>query len=197
MALIPSKYGVLVGLDLETTSLDPELGSILEIGVVVVSHDLSTKLGEIQRVIQYPEADINFLDDWIIETHTSNGLLKEATTSGVPLDQAVDEIIEFIQGFYDQHKYAPDEDSHRKYRSPLFGSGVSFDRDWMLAHCPRLARMFTYRNLDVSVFYELAMRSDRDFSEVFEDVPAYPHRAIGDLNRSIELLRRYKSLLNF
>lgn len=189
---------VLIWTDIETTGLVPSQGEILEISLVATTDDkFLDEIDRVSYVIHRPELfDVNgepsrSLDDWIRKVHFENGLLQDCTDSNNTLETVELDLINFVRGVY--HKNAP----HSSYKSPLCGSSVHFDRSWLELYCPKLMRLFTYRNIDVSSFHEVANRSTKDFSSLDNVTKISEHRSLSDILKSIERLRGYRKLLDF
>lgn len=77
-------------------------------------------------------------------------------------------------------------------QTPLAGSSVAFDRQWLAEHMPRLHGLFHYRSIDVSSITELARRwAPGIYAERPKAADAH-HRALADIRESIEYLRYYR-----
>ena len=68
------------------------------------------------------------------------------------------------------------------------GSTVSFDKDWLKAHMPEVARRLHYRQLDVSS-YKVG------FPEIFGTKTSDAHRAMADIRVSIEQQAKMRRLV--
>lgn len=161
-------------LDIETTGLDSQRDQVLEIGVVVMSDDLTGLVTERNWVLplehKYP------LSDFILDMHSDekNGLLSECYQSWNYA--AFDEIDEWFS-------------STVKGKPPLCGSSVHFDRSFCSTR--KFIRHFSYRNVDVSSIKELCQRWA---PEVYEKRPRgqKKHRALPDCWDTINELRYYR-----
>jgi len=78
-----------------------------------------------------------------------------------------------------------------KGKSPLAGNTVSMDRRFLEKYMPRLASHLHYRTVDVSTVKELAKRW---YPDKYEQAPKKEggHRALGDIEDSIEELKYYR-----
>jgi oligoribonuclease len=92
--------------------------------------------------------------------------------------QAEEEMIAFFK------KYVP------KGKSPMSGNSICQDRRFLAQHMPRMEAYFHYRNLDVSVFKELAKRWRPKLYNGFKK--AGSHTALADILESIEELKYYR-----
>lgn len=167
-----------VGIDLETSGLDPRRDTIIEIAVVVFDRYVNVKFQLCNVVIGHTREQIEQWTEWAQKVHDENGLLKEALESNVTLEQAinvVDERLRMVMG--------------KDVRPPLMGSNVSFDRDFLRYHAPQLLLHFSYRNIDVSTIYELAKVWFP--SQIVNNKSQMNHRALGDILQTGEYLRHY------
>lgn len=166
----------MVWIDLETTGLEVEGNSILEIAVVVTDTDLNVLFEQVIAIHQ-EDSVLDGMDAWCIEQHGKTGLTQACRESLIPLAEAELRIIEHL-------KYDCNEG-----RSPLCGNSVSFDRKFLKAYMPDLNRFLHYRNVDTTAVKLLARYW-------YPNLPEYPkdgeHRAAADIRESIEELRYYR-----
>jgi oligoribonuclease len=180
----------LVWLDLETTGLDPENGVILEIGVVVTDLQLN-ELARKSWVLPHVRDDIlTMMDDYVLRMHLKSGLLKEVwkdrNLTDPMHDKARRQIIENISIWIRQAC------KHTKVKHCyLAGSSVgSFDMAWLKKHAPGIVNTVSYRVGDVSAFKVF-------FPNMLSQPAGGPaHRALDDLDYSIDQLRQMRTMLN-
>lgn len=166
-------------LDLETTGLDPNEGAILEACAVLTDMDLN----EIRRkkfVIGYEREDvIGMMDDYVLEMHLGNGLLKEVWAASTKLYQVDEKLADLAQ----HHNL------DMKCKVYLAGSSIHFDRAWVKSYLPKLDEVLHYRMIDVS-----------SFTTAFPGVLARPksggHRAEADIDNSISIHRELMSIVS-
>jgi oligoribonuclease len=117
--------------------------------------------------------------DEVRAMHTESGLL-EKIPQGVSISAAEDLILEYLQA----HTVAG--------KSPLAGNSVGMDRNFISRDMPRLNEYLHYRTVDVSSIKELARRW---YPKVYFGAPKKTgnHRALGDIQDSIEELRYYRN----
>lgn len=74
----------------------------------------------------------------------------------------------------------------------LAGNSVHLDKEFLKKYMPRFVDHLHYRIVDVSTIKELASRW---YPKVFEEMPPkkLAHRALGDIEESIEELRYYRT----
>jgi len=75
-------------------------------------------------------------------------------------------------------------------KSPMCGNSICQDRRFMAKHMPTLESYFHYRNLDVSVFKELARRWRPSLYQGFKKTSK--HEALSDIYDSIDELKYYR-----
>lgn len=190
-----SKKTNLVWLDLETTGLDPNAGVILEVGIVITDLNL-TEIARKNWVLPHiRESILPMMDDYVLDMHLGNGLLKEVWAQrrlddlndarwADRLEGVRQTTFKEIRGWIARKTTA----SHK--HCFMAGSSVGgFDKLWLTKHAPTLLETMHYRVGDVSAF------------EVFfpgllqEQVMAPAHRALDDLDYSMDKLRQMRKKL--
>ena len=162
------------------TGLDIAKDSLVEIAVLVTDSQLNI-LGEgVDLVIKVDAEKLQGMDDFVKNMHTESGLIKEIQ-NGVTLLHAEEKIMEYLT------KYAPEPG-----KSPLAGNSVGVDRLFINRDLPKVASHLHYRTVDVSSIKELARRW---YPKVYFAAPKKDgnHRALGDIQDSIEELEYYRS----
>ena len=173
---------MLVWVDTETSGLHaPADGLLLEVAVVVTDGNLN-ELDAASEVIGHSEAAVDArFDRWARQQHSGSGLLDEVCAPGWTartVRAAERRLLDWLRG------HTPRE------ASPMCGSTVCYDRQWLSHHMPALEAWFHYRSVDVSTVIELASRWAPDAEPA--ELADKPHRALGDIRRSISLLRAYR-----
>ena len=168
----------LIWLDMEMSGLLPDSDRILELAAVVTDANLNV-LGESPvLVIHQTDAVIEGMDAWNKGTHGRSGLIEKVKASTLNEQVATEQMIAFLK----QHVPAG--------KSPMCGNSICQDRRFMARYMPDLESYFHYRNLDVSVFKELARRWKPAVYTGFKK--ASKHEALADIYESIEELRYYR-----
>ena len=172
-----SKHG-LVWIDLEMTGLDPDRDRIIEIATIITDRQLETlAIGPVLAIHQ-SESSLSAMDEWNQTTHRQTGLIERVRTSTVSEGEAERATLDFIK----EH-VAPNS-------SPLCGNSICQDRRFLYRYMPQLEKYLHYRNLDVSTLKELASFWR---PELLEGVKKRSkHRALEDIQESIEELRYYR-----
>lgn len=168
----------LIWLDMEMSGLLPDTDRILELAVVVTDAELNVLAESPVLVIHQSDAVLDGMDAWNKATHARSGLIEKVKASKLNEDEATDIMINFLKDFVPANK------------SPMCGNSICQDRRFMARYMPNLEAYFHYRNLDVSVFKELARRWKPEIYNGFKK--AGKHEALADIYESIEELKYYR-----
>lgn len=168
----------LIWLDMEMSGLLPDSDRILELAAVVTDADLNV-LGESPvLVIHQSDAVLDGMDAWNKGAHGRSGLIDKVKASTLDEEQATVIMTNFLKQFVTAGK------------SPMCGNSICQDRRFMARYMPNLESFFHYRNLDVSVFKELARRWKPEIYAGFKK--ASKHEALADIYESIDELKYYR-----
>ena len=168
----------LIWLDMEMSGLLPDSDRILELAVVVTDADLNV-LGESPVfVVHQSDAVLDGMDAWNKGAHGRSGLIEKVKASKLSEDDVATQMIAFLKEFVPAGK------------SPMCGNSICQDRRFMARYMPSLEEYFHYRNLDVSVFKELARRWKPEIYSGFKK--ASKHEALADIYESIDELKYYR-----
>jgi oligoribonuclease len=168
----------LIWLDMEMSGLLPDSDRILELAVVVTDAELNV-LGESPvLVIHQSDEVLAGMDAWNQGTHKRSGLIDKVKASTLDEAEATTQMIAYLKQFVPAGK------------SPMCGNSICQDRRFMARYMPDLESYFHYRNLDVSVFKELARRWKPSIYSGFKK--ASKHEALADIYESIDELKYYR-----
>lgn len=181
-----------VFVDIETTGLDHTNDAILEVGIVAtdinlrILHSKSWLVGEVGWYEKL-KAGIPLVQ----EMHEKSGLVREIRDyagvrgtlgSCIGTSMMIETWVMNLEGF-------------KPGIFPMAGSTVQFDRAFLEEQMPRVADLFTYRNIDVSSIKELAKRwAPRLAEHISQDVcnkKNAVHRVLPDIDNSIAELMAY------
>lgn len=173
-----SNQNNLIWLDMEMSGLLPDSDRILELAVVVTDAELNV-LGESPvLVIHQSDAVLDGMDAWNKGTHGRSGLIEKVKASKLDEAAATQVMIDFLKQYVPANK------------SPMCGNSICQDRRFMARYMPDLEAYFHYRNLDVSVFKELARRWKPEIYSGFKKTGK--HEALADIYESIDELKYYR-----
>lgn len=168
----------LIWIDMEMSGLSPDDNVILEVAVVITDMHLNTVAESPVLVVHQSDELLDGMDDWNKKHHGRSGLIDRVKASSHDEAAVEDLMLHFLR------KYVP------KGKSPMCGNSICQDRRFMARHMPKLEEYFHYRNLDVSVFKELAKRWRPVLYNGFKKVSK--HEALSDIYESIEELKYYR-----
>lgn len=168
----------LIWLDMEMSGLLPDSDRILELAAVITDAELNVLAESPVLVIHQSDAVLEGMDAWNKGTHGRSGLIQKVKDSTLDEEQASLLMLAFLKNWVPAGK------------SPMCGNSICQDRRFMARFMPDLEKYFHYRNLDVSVFKELARRWKPEIYTGFKK--ASKHEALADIYESIDELKYYR-----
>ena len=172
----------LVWIDCEMTGLDLAQDALIEVAALVTDGDLNV-LGEgVDVLIKPSQQQLDQMGDFVREMHTNSGLLDQLD-QGLTMEEATQQVLDYVR------EHVP-----VARKAPLAGNTIGTDRAFLARDMPELEAWVHYRNIDVSSIKELARRW---YSKVIYKAPvkAGNHRALADIQESIEELRYYREAI--
>ena len=172
------KKAKLLWVDLEMTGLNPEKDRILEIGAIATDMGLN-EIAKYSAVIKVDNKIIKSQmvgEFWDKNKATCETLIKQNET-GRPIAEVEKELIEFLDKNFGETIY-------------LAGNSIHQDRKFIERELPEFNKRLHYRMLDVSawkIYFENALNK--------KFVKPENHRAMEDINGSIEELKWYLTFL--
>lgn len=172
------KKATLLWIDLEMTGLDPVKDRILEVAAIATDIKLN-QIAEYQAVINVPDALIKERmvgSFWEQNAKTRDALIAQ-NAEGQPVKKVEQDLIQFINQHFGKVIY-------------LAGNSIHQDRKFIEHEMPELNKLLHYRMLDVSawkIYFENARGKKFTKPET--------HRALEDINGSIEELKWYLTFL--
>jgi oligoribonuclease len=172
----------LVWVDCEMTGLNLERDALIEVAALVTDKDLNVLGDGVDIIIKPPAESLLGMDPFVVDMHTSSGLLDELM-GGVTLEEAEAAVLAYVR------MYVPEAG-----KAPLAGNTIGTDRAFLARDLPAVESYVHYRNVDVSTLKELARRW---FPRIMFCAPEKQgnHRALADVQESIEELRYYREAL--
>jgi oligoribonuclease len=162
------------------TGLDLGSDLLIEVAALVTDADLNV-LGEgIDVVIGASADELARMPDVVRDMHATSGLTDEVLQSTTTVQQAEQQVLEFLR----QHVEAG--------KAPLCGNSIATDRGFLARDMKELDSFLHYRMVDVSSVKELARRW---YPRAYFASPkkAGGHRALADILESVKELRYYRS----
>jgi oligoribonuclease len=173
--------------DVETSGLEERTDYLLEVGLAVVTADLTEVIARKSWVCPWPptqlaKARARAHPD-VQAMHDQTGLWEECrathTTAGLPAASITAWVAE-----------------HTTPAMPLAGSSVHFDARWLALWAPAVVGDRTYRMVDVSGLREFLTRYPTGAAAVASrPVPVKAHRVDPDIDDSLAELRHYRDAL--
>lgn len=172
------KKAKLLWVDLEMTGLDPEQDKILEVAAIATDINLN----EIARYEAVVKVDPSLMQARMVgpfweKNSQTRDALQSQNDSGRPVAEVEKELIKFINQNFGKEVY-------------LAGNSIHQDRKFIEREMPELNSRLHYRMLDVSawkIYFENALGKKFTKPET--------HRALDDINGSIEELKWYLTFL--
>ncbi len=172
------KKAKLLWIDLEMTGLEPDKDKILEVAAIATDMDLN----EIATYEAVVKVDDNLIKERMVgefweRNKESYDALVAQNENGRPVKEVEGELLEFLDNNFGKEIY-------------LAGNSIHQDRKFIEREMPDLNKRLHYRMLDVSawkIYFENAL--DKKFTK--RDA----HRALDDINGSIEELKWYLTFL--
>lgn len=204
---------MLVFTDLETSGLDPQKNSLLEVAVIITD-DALREVARFEQVVYWEGANaiVDLLNEnadescfaelgvhpVVIKMHRDNGLWAK-----VPNGTALATVDRELAAFIREHAVtrtertdpATGEIQIKDDLPQLAGSTISFDRAFIAVHLPKTLAVLHYRNVDVSSFNETARRF---WPAIYEARPRggnKAHRGMADIEESIAVYKHYLASL--
>lgn len=170
-----------IGLDLETTGLNPADSDIVEIAMIAFDN----RLGEVAHftsLVYSTEADYaryTSLDDVVDRMHTESGLWDDIDTY-IDTHGGRDLLPRAVQNRALEWIDSLDMTVHKPM---MVGNSITFDRTFLAAEMPDLLDRFSHRSLDATSVLEAAALTGADPAQLRADAQddATKHRALDDL----------------
>ena len=172
------KKAKLLWIDLEMTGLDPKKDKILEVAAIATNMKLE-EIAKYEAVVKVSPRLMKsrMIGDFWEKNSKSRDALIEQNETGKPIEEVERELIEFLNQNFGKEIY-------------LAGNSIHQDRKFIENEMPELNKRFHYRMLDVSawkIYFENALNK--------KFIKPENHRALDDINGSIEELKWYLTFL--
>ena len=174
------KKAKLLWVDLEMTGLDPEQDKICEVAAIATDMELN-QIATYEAVVKVDDQLMRnrMVGEFWEKNSASRDALIAQNASGKPIAEVEQELLAFVnQNFSSKHPVY------------LAGNSIHQDRKFIEREMPELNKRLHYRMLDVSawkIYFENAL--NKKFTKPEN------HRALDDINGSIEELKWYLTFL--
>ena len=160
------------------TGLEPDKDKILEVAVIATDMELN-EVARYEAVIKVDEKLMKsrMVGDFWEKNQTSRDALIAQNETGKPVQEVEEDLLKFIDKNCTKELY-------------LAGNSIHQDRKFIEREMPELNKRLHYRMLDVSawkIYFENALKKKFTKPE--------NHRALDDINGSIEELKWYLTFL--
>ncbi|BDR52640.1 oligoribonuclease [Bombiscardovia nodaiensis] len=172
----------MIWIDCEMTGLDIFHDELCEVSVVPTDFNLKVLDKGIDLVIKPSDEAVAQMNDFVRHMHTSSGLIDEWNESGLSLEDAQEQVVDYVKQFLPE-----------RGKAHLAGNSVGSDKKFLDRYMPDLMDLLHYRVIDVSTLKELARRW---YPAVYQNKPAKHggHRALADIIESADELRYYRNM---
>ncbi|MCM3882641.1 oligoribonuclease [Frankia sp. R82] len=173
----------LVWIDCEMTGLDATSDLLLEVACLVTDSELNVIDEGIDLVLAAPDEALDAMVPVVRDMHQTSGLTAAVRASTLTLAEAEKLVLDYVR-----------ERVPEVRRAPLCGNSIATDRTFLARYMPALDTHLHYRMIDVSSIKELARRW---YIRTYYAAPVKRggHRALADIQESIEELRYYREAL--
>lgn len=170
----------LVWIDCEMTGLSLQTDALIEVAALVTDFELNVIGDGIDLVIRPPQAALEQMNELVTNMHVSSGLINELD-KGLTLREAEEAVLAYVREFVPEPG-----------KAPLAGNSIGTDRAFLARDMAELEEYLHYRVVDVSSIKELARQW---YPRAYFASPskAGSHRALSDIQESIEELRYYRA----
>lgn len=160
------------------TGLEPDRDKILEVAAIATDMGLN-EVARYEAVVKVDERLMKsrMVGDFWEKNHVSRDALIAQNETGKPVQEVENELLKFIDKYCTKELY-------------LAGNSIHQDRKFIEREMPQLNERLHYRMLDVSawkIYFENALKK--------KFVKPENHRALDDINGSIEELKWYLTFL--
>lgn len=190
---MPASTAPIAWIDVESSTLSPETGDLLEVAAVVTTGPDYTPVDDGITLTIHPQRFAHLDPERAVEEMTKTMLpvvVDMHTASGLFAQIAAGDTVATEEADRQVHAYLA---SHTSPRGAILGgNSITLDRNFLAAQAPTTFEHLHYRSLDCSAVTEFVRRLpwvDPELDAVPTD-RGTQHRALDDIRASIEQARR-------
>ena len=180
-------------IDTETTGLNyqngnskPRVNKMLQLAYKLYDENIKEELSKGNFYVKYSKEELeeikNSMNDYVLNMHTSTGLLDNLTKNTTSV-QEIDEHLFELLNKYPDHKIL------------LAGNNVQFDYEVIRRHLPKTASKLYHSVLDVNSIRRAFSTIGSDFGEKTKAAKLSNHDALIDIEECVKELRKYQEIL--
>lgn len=181
-------------IDVETTGLNFEKGNskprknrMLQLAYKLYDEQIQTEYSSGNFFVKYTDAELeqihNEMDKYVLNMHTSTGLLENLKTSNTTSLEDIDDHLYELLEQYPGHRYS------------LAGNNAQFDYEVVRRHLPKTASKLHHSLFDVSSIRRIFSTIGSDFGEKTKAQKASNHDALVDIEECVKELKTYQDVI--
>lgn len=180
--------------DVETTGLNftngnskPRKNRMLQIAYKLYDEKIQKEYSSGNFFVKYTDSELeqihNEMNDYVLNMHTSTGLLDKLKSANTISLENIDEHLYNLLEQYPRHRYS------------LAGNNAQFDYEVVRRHLPKTASKLHHSLLDVSSIRRVFSTIGSDFGEKTKAQKASNHDALIDIEECIKELKTYQNVI--
>lgn len=181
-------------IDVETTGLNfqdgnfkPRKNRMLQLAYKLYDEQIKTEYSSNNFFVKYTDDELkqihNEMDDYVLNMHTSTGLLDNLKTDKTTSLEDIDNHLYNLLEQYPGHRYS------------LAGNNAQFDYEVVRRHLPKTASKLHHSLFDVSSVRRIFSTIGSDFGEKVKAQKASNHDALVDIEECVNELRIYQGVI--
>lgn len=174
------------GLNFENGNSKPRVNKMLQLAYKLYDENIKEELSKSNFYVKYSKEELeeikNSMNDYILNMHTSTGLLDNLTKNTTSVTDIDEHLFELLNQYPD-HKIL------------LAGNNVQFDYEVVRRHLPKTTSKLYHSVLDVSSIRRAFSTIGSDFGEKTKASKLSNHDALIDIEECVKELRKYQKIL--